>query len=513
MNSKRSKNFARVAAVTPKLSLGDVHKNSEFITDQIILHDKQDVEIVVFPELSLTGYTCGDLFLQEIIHSASEEEILNIVEKTKKCLSISIIGIPYRFDGRLFNCAVVIGQGHIYGIVPKIFMPNTNEFYEKRWFSSGSSIKNLYTEIGKHKNIPFGIDIIFESSNKNWKIGVEICEDLWSVIPPSSLLALNGANIIANLSASNDLVGKTRYRRDLVSQQSARCVSGYIYTSSGFGESTTDLVYSGHRIIAENGIILSEDDNFSSSNESITADLDMNMLEHDRYINTGFKSSFEKDAIRFISLENNSIKPMKITRIDKRQPFVPSDMHERQDVCDQIFNIQSAGLAQRLRHMSFPKPIIGISGGLDSTLALLVTIRAQEMLSRPIEDIYPVTMPGFGTSKRTLDNSKNLIEGLGLEFHSISINDSVRQHFKDIGHDENNHDVVYENAQARERTKILMNIANQNNGMVVGTGDLSEAALGWCTFNGDHMSMYHVNIGVPKTLVQYIIESCMGMEI
>lgn len=505
--------FARVAAVTPSLKLGDIKENSDSIISNILSLDKKDVDVIVFPELCLTGYTCGDLFHQETIHLSSQKSLINIVEKTKKCSSISILGTPFPCNGRIYNCAVVIGHGQIYGLIPKVCIPNTNEFYEKRWFSSGKNVKNFNVNIDKYENIPFGTDIIFESFNKDWKLGVEICEDLWGVIPPSSIQAINGANLIANLSASNDLVGKAEYRRELVSQQSARCVSGYIYSSSGFGESSTDLVFSGHRIIAENGIILSEDDNFLSSDEFIISDIDIQMLEHDRHKNTEFKSSAINNTIRIIPFLNKNIKNTRgISRVDKRQPFVPSNKLERQHVCDQIFNIQAAGLAQRLKHMGFPTPVIGISGGLDSTLALLVTIQAQEMLGRKTSDIFAVTLPGFGTSKRTLNNAKKLIEGLGINFQSISINDSVRQHFKDIGHDENNHDVVYENAQARERTKILMNIANQKNGMVVGTGDLSEAALGWCTFNGDHMSMYHVNIGVPKTLVQYVIESCSYMD-
>jgi NAD+ synthase (glutamine-hydrolysing) len=491
--------FTRVAAVTPVLNLAHVSRNSEVIITQILALDKKEVDIIVFPELCMTGYTCGDLFEQELLLESCLRYLESIVEDTKNCASISVLGLPFSFEGRLFNCAAVIGNGQIYGLVPKSAIPNCGEFYEKRWFSSGVDIQDAYVEMGEHKDIPFGTDVLFQSSRKDWKLGVEICEDLWSVIPPSSLQSINGANIIANLSASNDLVGKVDYRRQLVSQQSARCVAAYIYCSSGFGESSTDLVFSGHRIIAENGAILAEADDFSDLDECIISDIDLQILKHERHKNTELKTTIPNSNVREINISN----PLRLTsrdllRVDSRLPFVPSDSSQRQRVCDQIFNIQSAGLARRLKHMGYPVPVIGISGGLDSTLALLVTAKALEMLGEPVSGICAVTMPGFGTSERTLENSKNLIEGFGIPFRSISIIDSVRQHFKDINHDESNHNVVYENAQARERTKILMDIANQKNGMVVGTGDLSEAALGWCTYNGDHMSMYHMLLTVAS---------------
>lgn len=503
----------RVAAVTPALSLADTIRNSEIIIAQILAQDEANVDITVFPELCLSGYSCGDLFNQELLINSCLKCLVNIVEATESCDSISVVGLPFSFEGRLFNCAAIIGHGHIYGLVPKVAIPNSGEFYERRWFSSGINIQNSCVNIFEHANIPFGVDLLFESSGKDWKLGVEICEDLWSVIPPSSLQALNGANLIANLSASNELVGKSDYRRELVSQQSARCIAGYVYCSSGFGESSTDLVFSGHRIIAENGIILDEGDDFTSLEDCIISDIDLQILNHERHKNTEFKSTVSESGIRVIRVSNPvHSNCRKALRVESRLPFVPIDSSQRQRVCDQIFNIQSFGLARRLKHMGLPIPVIGISGGLDSTLALLVTAKALEILDRPVSDICAVTMPGFGTSERTLENAKKLIEGCGIPFQSISIISSVRQHFHDIGHDENNHNVVYENAQARERTKILMDIANQRNGMVVGTGDLSEAALGWCTFNGDHMSMYHVNIGVPKTLVQYVIDCCVHME-
>lgn len=505
--------FTRVAAVTPNLALADVDRNSEVIVNKICSLESKGVDIIVFPELCLTGYTCGDLFEQQFLLDACLQSLANIVEATKSCSSISLVGLPFSFEGRLFNCAAVVGHGRIYGLVPKSEIPNCAEFYEKRWFSTGANMRNFNVPIGEHLNIPFGIDILFKSDLNDWKLGVEICEDLWSVIPPSSLQAVNGANIIANLSASNDLVGKSDYRRELVSQQSARCVAAYVYCSSGVGESSTDLVFSGHRMIAENGVIMAEADDFTSSEDCIIFDIDHQMLKFERHKNTELKSTVPNAGTRIINIGSSQRTTARNTvRRDSRLPFVPSDRAHRQRVCDQIFNIQSAGLARRLTHMGCPVPVIGVSGGLDSTLALLVTAKALENLGRPTSEICALTMPGFGTSERTLKNAKDLIEGIGIPFKSISIIDAVRQHFKDIGHDEGNHDVVYENAQARERTKILMNIANQKNGVVIGTGDLSEAALGWCTFNGDHMSMYHVNIGIPKTLVQYVIDCCINMQ-
>lgn len=507
-----SQEYVRVAAVTPKLFLSDTKKNSEIIIEKILAQDEAGADITVFPELCLSGYTCGDLFNQDFLINSCLESLVKIVKATESCNSTSIVGLPFASDGRLFNCAAIIGHGHIYGLVPKVSIPNSCEFYERRWFSSGVNIQNLIVTIANHTDVPFGVDLLFESSSKDWKLGVEICEDLWSVIPPSSIQALNGANLIVNLSASNELVGKSDYRRELVSQQSARCIAGYVYCSSGFGESSTDLVFSGHRMIAENGIILDEGDDFTSLEDCIISDIDLQILKHERVQNTEFKSTISDSENTVIKLSNPMYSSRKTLRVDLQHPFVPKDPAQRQRICDQIFNIQSFGLARRLQHMGSPVPVIGISGGLDSTLALLVTVKAFEILKRPVKDICALTMPGFGTSKRTLENAKKLIEGCGIPFQSISIIDSVRQHFQDIGHDENNYDVVYENAQARERTKILMDLANQRNGMVVGTGDLSEAALGWCTFNGDHMSMYHVNIGVPKTLVQYVIECCVNME-
>lgn len=507
MNSKSVK----VAAVTPELLLANPPENVRKIVEEIRQCFEKGVSLAVFPELSIVGYTCGDLFYQDTLLDSCKDALLHAVEKTKKFNIVSVVGLPLIYEGRLYNCAAVFGHGKIYGIVPKSFLPNYNEFYEKRWFSSGIGLVNAYVTIDQFERIPFGVDVLFQT-NDGWKLGIEICEDLWAVIPPSSSQSLNGANVIANLSASNDLVGKSKYRRDLVAQQSARCVVGYIYSSSGEGESSTDNVYSGHRLIADNGKILQETEDYYSDSSVIYADLDLTALQHDRFKNSSFTESASSHHVRIssITMSKGPNKAIKLTA-PQRFPFVPSNTDDRIEVCNRILNIQAYGLARRLRHMNCARPVIGLSGGLDSTLALLVTILAVKKLSMSVSEIIPITMPGFGTSTRTFGNVQKLVKGLGLTLKEISIVDSVRQHFSDIGHDEEDHNVVYENAQARERTKILMDVANQNNGMVVGTGDLSEAALGWCTYNGDQMSMYHVNIGVPKTLVQYVIETCASM--
>jgi NAD+ synthase (glutamine-hydrolysing) len=505
--------FLRVAAVTPELRVADVAFNLK--QHQQILEDaaKQSVRVVVFPELSLTGYSAADLFYQDALLDAARDALHELVKWSRTLPPMVIaVGLPWSTNGRLYNCAAIISDGEIRGLVPKIYLPTTGEFYEARWFARGDAAEidsvELYGE-----QIPFGDDLLFEFNEKtSWKIGVELCEDLWAVIPPSSYQALAGASLILNLSASNEVLGKSSYRKQLVSQQSARCLAGYVYASSGPGESSTDIVYSGHGLIAENGHMLAEARDFSFESRILVADIDMQRLEHERLRNSSFSDApREPLAYRSITLSDRTETDWPEYTPERKlssTPFVPSDAERRAEHCREIFSIQAAGLAKRLRHTGVKTVTIGISGGLDSTLAVLVVAQAFDQLHLKRSDIVAVTMPGLGTTKRTRGNAEKLIELLGLQLRVIPIHDAVKQHFADIGHPEDQFDVTYENSQARERTQILMNVANQTGGLVVGTGDLSELALGWCTFNGDHMSMYHVNAGVPKTLVRYMVSWC-----
>lgn len=500
--------FFRVASVSLQSAVSDVSFNTDEIIKSLERANAEAASLVVFPELCVTGYSCGDLFHLDDLVAEANKALKRIALATSKNKIFCVVGLPMTVCGRMYNCAVIVGDGRILAVVPKTHLPNTGEFYEKRWFSSGANIRNQ-TVILDECDVPFGIDVVVRLGGSTGPIvGVEVCEDLWAVSPPSGELALAGAEIIVNISASNDLVGKAAYRRDLVVGQSGRCVSGYVYSSAGPGESSTDVVFGGHCMIAENGTLLAEDCRFSFESKLVVADIDVQRLRHDRLQNTSFRGLPAADlriidvACRQWNVDDG------LRRFVSSQPFVPSDDATRQTVCEEIFSIQSFGLAKRLRHTAIQKVVLGLSGGLDSALALLVAVRAFALLNLSRDGIICVSMPGFGTSARTASNADHLAKSLGVTFRVISIGGAVDRHFADIGYDASQLTVTFENAQARERTQILMDLANDVGGLVIGTGDLSEAALGWCTFNGDHMSMYHVNSGVPKTLVRYLIRWC-----
>jgi len=500
--------FVRVAAATPKVRVADCDYNTDEILKIIDEAAQQDVSVIVFPELCITAYTCADLFHHKLLLSAAEESVKRINQYLASKSVTVIVGMPLMVNTRIYNVAAVLSGGIIHGFVPKIYLPNYNEFYEKRWFSSARELTAKTVRFAGQE-APIGTNLIFKTSTV--KFGVEICEDLWTPIPPSSVLALNGAEIIFNLSASNETVGKHIYRKSLVSQQSARCVAGYVYAASGEGESTTDIVFAGSSMIAENGSILVEAERFSLENQLIVSDIDTERLQIDRIANTSFTSQkagldIKEANVEFIYIDTKN-KPLKeLKRKIYPLPFVPANDDKLNDSCNEIFSIQVAGLAKRLLHVNAKTSVIGVSGGLDSTLALLVMVKAFDKLGLSREGIYGITMPGFGTTNRTYNNAIELMKALGVTIKEISIKDAVIQHFKDIGHDPDVHDITYENSQARERTQILMDYANKVNGLVIGTGDLSELALGWCTYNGDQMSMYGVNAGVPKTLVRTLVK-------
>ena len=501
----KEQGFVRVGAVVPKLKVGDTEFNCNEIIKQIEIANNNNIQIAVFPELCVTGYTCQDLFEQDILLEYAEKALNKIMNYTNNLDIICIIGMPIKAENQLFNTAVVIQKGRILGIVPKTFIPNYSEFYEKRWFASSKNTNKKEIEILGQK-VPFGIDLLFkDKANNEICFGIEICEDVWAVEPPSNKLALLGANIIFNLSASNEVIGKKEYRRELVKMQSAKTISGYVYCSSGVNESTSDVVFSGDSMIFENGSCLANNSRFDFKSNMIFTEIDTKRLSNDRRKNTSFMGNPVDLEYREIEI-NIPDNIENLTREYSKTPFVPGDKKKISEICEEILNIQSYGLAKRLLHTNINKTVIGISGGLDSTLAFLVIIKAYEILNLPKENIIAITMPGFGTTSRTHNNSMKLINEYGATFREINITKSSLQHFEDIGHDKNIKDVTYENAQARERTKILMDIANKENGLVIGTGDLSELALGWCTYNGDHMSMYAVNASIPKTLVKYIIK-------
>lgn len=501
----KEQGFVRVGAVVPKLKVADTEFNCNEIIKQIERASNNKIQIAVFPELCVTGYTCQDLFEQDILLEYAEKAINKIMDYTNNLDIICIIGMPIKAENQLFNTAVVIQKGRILGIVPKTFIPNYSEFYEKRWFASSKNTNKKEIEILGQK-VPFGIDLLFkDKTNNEICFGIEICEDVWAVEPPSNKLALLGANIIFNLSASNEVIGKKEYRRELVKMQSAKTISGYVYCSSGVNESTSDVVFSGDSMIFENGSCLANNSRFDFKSNMIFTEIDTKRLSNDRRKNTSFMGNPVDLEYREIEI-NIPDNIENLTREYSKTPFVPGDKKKISEICEEILNIQSYGLAKRLLHTNINKTVIGISGGLDSTLAFLVIIKAYEILNLPKENIIAITMPGFGTTSRTHNNSMKLINEYGATFREINITKSSLQHFEDIGHDKNIKDVTYENAQARERTKILMDIANKENGLVIGTGDLSELALGWCTYNGDHMSMYAVNASIPKTLVKYIIK-------
>lgn len=505
----KEQGFVRVGAVVPKLKVADTEFNCNEIIKQIEIASNNKIQIAVFPELCITGYTCQDLFEQDILLEEAERSLDKILEYTNNLDIICIIGMPIKAENQLFNTAVVIQKGRILGIVPKTFIPNYSEFYEKRWFTSSKSANKKEIEILGQK-VPFGIDLLFkDKANNEICFGIEICEDVWAVEPPSNKLALLGANIIFNLSASNEVIGKKEYRKELVKMQSAKTISGYVYCSSGVNESTSDVVLSGDSMIFENGSCLVNNSRFDFESNMIFTEIDTKRLSNDRRKNTSFMGNPVDLEYREIEI-NIPDNIENLTREYSKTPFVPEDKKKISEICEEILNIQSYGLAKRLLHTNINKTVIGISGGLDSTLAFLVITKAYEILNLPKENIIAITMPGFGTTSRTHNNSIKLINEYGATFREINITKSSLQHLEDIGHDKNIKDVTYENAQARERTKILMDVANKENGLVIGTGDLSELALGWCTYNGDHMSMYAVNTSIPKTLVKYIIKWVAG---
>ena len=496
--------FVRCASAVPKLRVADCKYNTGEIIKLISAAAQKDVELLVFPELCITGYTCSDLFFQSSLLTAAEESLSAIAEASRGKNIVAVVGLPINIGNSLYNCSVAIYDGDILGAVPKTYIPNYGEYYEKRWFKSGKGLKGGIALCGQ--SVPIGCNLLFAAEGiENFTFGIEICEDLWAAIPPSSRLALSGAAIIANTSASNELATKNEYRTSLVANQSARCICGYVYSSAGIGESTQDMVFSGHSLICENGSLLIEGDRFSLDSSLIMADIDTELLVNDRRKNTSFSegSSFDPEIISFGMYERNKDD---LERFIRPQPFVPNDDRELNSRCSDIFNIQAAGLVKRISHTKAKSLVIGISGGLDSTLALLVAVKACDYLDMSRKSVIGVTMPGFGTTDRTYNNAISLMGALGVTIREIPIAKATTQHFSDIGHDPDVHDVTYENSQARERTQILMDLANKENGLVVGTGDLSELALGWATYNGDHMSMYGVNSGVPKTLVRMLIK-------
>lgn len=498
--------YVRVGTVVPEMKVADIEYNTEEIIKQIHKAEEEQIQILAFPELCITGYTCQDLFNQDILLEKSEEAIEQIRQATENMNIIALVGAPIRKDNQIFNTAVAIQGGKILGVVPKTHIPNYSEFYEKRWFASGADTTGEII-LGGEK-IPFGTDILFkDKENNQMSFGIEICEDLWAINPPSSKVALNGATMIFNLSASNEILGKAEYRRDLVKVQSAKTISGYIYVSSGVNESTTDVVFSGDATIYENGVCLKENDRFNFESNMIYTEIDINKLVNDRQKNMTYMDEADKTKTYRIIDINITDNIKNLSRKYSKNPFVPMDDKKKIDRCKEILNIQSYGLAKRLKAIGIEKTVIGISGGLDSSLAFLVINRTYEILHLDKKNIIAVTMPGFGTTSRTYNNAIKLIQEYRASFREIDITKSCKQHFEDIGQDENKKNVTYENAQARERTQILMDIANMENAIVVGTGDLSEAAMGWCTYNGDHMSMYNVNCSIPKTLIKYLIQN------
>ena len=507
----------KVASVIPAVKVADTKFNLIETEKQIAIAEGQGVEIIVFPELSITGYTCQDLFQQQLLLDDAEQAVLSLLDFTRQLDVTVIVGAPIAVGALLLNCAVVIQQGKLLGIVAKTFLPNYSEFYEKRWFASSQDLRPQHIHFAGNRILVTPELQIFRTS-EGVSFAIEICEDLWAPTPPSNHLTLAGAEIIFNLSASDELAGKHTYLKSLLAQQSARTICGYVYSSSGFGESTQDLVFGGNALIFENGSLIKQSERFEINPQLIISEIDVENLRGERRTNSTFVNAQRPVAtglagvtgqIGELALHVDCMPPVNdhkfmLTREFNQHPFIPQD-ENMQDACDEIFNIQVNGLAKRLVHTNCKSAIIGISGGLDSTLALLVTIRTFDKLGLDRKGIVGVTMPGFGTTGRTYKNAMALMEHLGITIREINIKDAVLQHFKDINHDPEVHDATYENAQARERMQILMDLSNQMNGLVIGTGDLSELALGWCTYNGDHMSMYAVNAGVPKTLTQYLV--------
>ena len=496
--------FVKVASAIPAVKVADCKFNAQQIDTQIAIADGKGVQIIVFPELCITGYTCADLFGQTLLLEEAEIALMQIMNNTRQMDIISIVGMPLMINSTLMNCAVAFQKGKILGIVPKTYLPNYKEFSEQRWFTPAST--HTVTSIRLcGQNVPFGTNLLFDTAETCF--GIEICEDVWAPIPPSSTLAMKGAEIIFNLSADDEGIGKHDYLRALLSQQSARCLGGYVYSSCGFGESTTDVVFGGNGLIYENGTLLSASERFSLKEQLIISEIDVERIRNERRINTTFSADMAKGKEQpsiHIGTELVNQRDLILTRPIEAHPFVPQGdaLNQR---CEEIFEIQVMGLAKRLIHTNCKTVVVGISGGLDSTLALLVCVKTFDKLDLPRKGIVGITMPGFGTTDRTYNNALHLMSSLGITVHEISIKDACIQHFKDIDHDMTKHDVTYENSQARERTQILMDFANKVNALVIGTGDLSELALGWATYNGDHMSMYGVNGSIPKTLVKYLV--------
>lgn len=503
--------FVRVGALVNKLSLGNVLENAKEISRQIKKAYEAGVEIIVTPELSLTGYTCGDMFLQDKLVKDSIIGLEYVLSETKSLNIISIIGMPISTNNALFNCGVVINRGKLLGIIPKTYIPNYKEFYECRWFSSSLNLDINEIELLGQK-VPIGCDLLFQDrKNPNITFAIEICEDLWVVTPPSNDYAKSGATIIFNLSSSNELIGKHNYRKNLIFSQSSKTISAYIYASSGMLESTSDILFGGASLIYENGTLLKEGERFLTESNIIYQDIDVLRLVNDRRVNKSFNISSDNKIYRRINIDiHNNIS--KLERKYSKYPFVPKDDILRNERCLEIINIQSSALARRLIQLNYPKCVIGMSGGLDSTLAFLVTVRAFEKLNLDNKDIIGITMPGFGTTDRTYNNSIKLVESYNATLKEINIKEACTIHMKDIGLNPTDISITYENIQARERTQILMDVANMEKGIVIGTGDLSELALGWCTYNGDHMSMYSVNSSIPKTLISYLVKWFMDNE-
>ena len=503
--------YVRVGALIPELKVGNTVYNSKTIIENIKKMEKEGVNIVVTPELSITGYTCADLFFQDVLLNDALKGLKKIIEETKYSKIISIIGIPLKCDNQLFNVAVVINKGKILGIVPKTYIPNYNEFYEKRWFKTSHSLISKTIKLFGHE-VPIGVDLLFrDSSNNDMTFGIEICEDLWSPKTPSTDAALAGATMIFNLSASNEIIGKKEYRKSLISNQSTKSVCAYIYAPSGVNESSTDLVFSGYAGIYENGNLLKENERFNFESNYIYEDVDIQRISNNRIKDISFMEVKPDTEYRIINIdieENNS----ELTRNYDTYPFVPKENNKREERCKEIITIQACGLAKRLKHTNIKKCVIGVSGGLDSTLAFLVIIDAYKRLGISNDNLIAITMPGFGTTGRTYQNAINLMKSYNVTWKEISIKEASLQHFKDIGISESDRSVTYENTQARERTQILMDIANKEGALVIGTGDLSELALGWCTYNGDHRSMYAVNTSIPKTLVRYLVNYYADVE-
>jgi len=498
--------FYKIAAGVPSLKVADVDYNSNQIKQIWSQADLEGLALVGFPELCLSSYSCQDLFHQDILLTKCLDALLELRDLSKDLNSVAVVGLPIRFQDRVYNCAAVVSQGQIQGVVPKTFIPNYREFYEKRWFTSGAEVLSKSLRI-EGQDVPFGVDLIFGCGD-TFSFGIEICEDLWAVIPPSSYQAINGSHLTVNLSASNEVIGKKEYRKDLVSHQSAKCLGSYLYCSAGAEESTTDLVYNGHVLIAENGRILLDDHLSNSSKDFVSVEVDFDKLKNLRISESSF-SDYPRKDFRQITLLKPVILKKKLNRLIDPCPFVPANQDNLFDRCKEIVSLQEHALLKRLIHIGAKALVVGVSGGLDSTLALLIADRTVAKLAATKQgecQVLAVTMPGMGTTRRTKINAKGLCSVLGVECREIDITNACQVHFDDIGHDSNVTDVTFENVQARERTQILMDLANQEGGIVLGTGDLSEIALGWSTYNGDHMSMYSINCGIPKTLIRHMLE-------